>query len=293
MTLVSEVDYPHDPPDAAWLEASRARRQAVLDAAFHAYVHHDVAIHVDDEMWRGLAESGSHQGDKARWARVHYMYGGRSAMRCITEGLIMADAPLPRRILDFPCGHGRVMRFLRAAFPDASLFGGDLNRGGVEFCARRFGSQPVPSQVDLEAVVLPDDIDLVWCGSLATHLDEAACLTLIRKLVDCLAPGGIAGITTCSRGMGWAQRNLFSTIEDERFESIEAQRAATGFGYADYPWSPGFGMTFVDLRWVHKVVELREDAYLLSYAEKAWHGAQDVMWIVKRPISHWYHWSKD
>src|SRR4051812_20897648 len=44
----------------------------------------------------------------------HYLRVGLSAMRCIRA----ATAGTPRRILDLPCGHGRVLRMLRAAYPD-------------------------------------------------------------------------------------------------------------------------------------------------------------------------------
>jgi SAM-dependent methyltransferase len=293
MSLVPESDYPTLWPEPEWLDQTLLRKQAVLQVVNASFRNHDTAIHVDDEMWNGLLIGGSHDGPARHYARLHYMYGGRSAMRCIVDALVMADAPLPRRIMDFPCGHGRVTRFLRAAFPEATIYAGDLNQSGVAFCAERFGTEPVISQVDLDAVDLPGNLDLIWCGSLITHLPEQACLTVCRRLVDSLAPGGLAGITVCSRGMAWAQRNLFKTIEDGRFDTIDASLRETGFGYEDYPGATGYGMTFVDLRWVRKVIEGRTDAYLLSYGEKAWHGAQDAIWIVKRPLDYWYDWRQD
>jgi trans-aconitate methyltransferase len=293
MSLVPESLAPTYWPEAEWLDATLRRKQAILEAVNASYRSHDTAIDTEDEMWNGFMISPSHQGEARQYARAHYMYGGRSAMRGIADALVMADAPLPRRIMDFPCGHGRVTRFLRAAFPEATIYGGDLNQAGVAFCAERFGTLPVISQVDLNAVELPGDLDLIWCGSLITHLAEAACLTVCRKLVDALAPGGVAGITVCSRGMTWAQRHMFETIEAARFETIDKALIETGFGYEDYPGVEGYGMTFVDLRWIRKVIESRTDAYLLSYTEKSWHGAQDTMWIVKRPLDYWYHWSRD
>jgi trans-aconitate methyltransferase len=293
MTIVPESDYPDIPPAEAWVNETLGRKIAVLKAVYAGCRDADTTIDVDDEMWNGLVTGGSHAGDASRWARMHYLYGGRSAMRTIADALIAADASLPSRIMDFPCGHGRVLRFLRAAFPHATIYGGDINAGGVAFCAERFGALPVASAVDLERVALPQSLDLVWCGSLVTHLPEASGLVLIRRLLDALAPGGLAGITVCARGMDWAQRRIFKTIPDAQYERIEAQRRQSGFGYADYPGQQGYGMAFVDLRWVQKILDLRADAYLLSYAEKAWHGSQDVAWIVKRSLDYWYDWAKD
>jgi SAM-dependent methyltransferase len=293
MNIVSDAEYPNELPDDTWISETLDRKVAILNAVYSSYRTHDHAIHVDDEMWNGLVKGPSHEGPAARWARMHYLYGGRSAMRAIAAALIAANSPPPSRIFDFPCGHGRVMRFLRAAFPNATIYGGDINQGGVEFCAERFGALPVISKVDLDAVDLPESLDLIWCGSLATHLPEASCLALFRRLVDSLAPGGIAGITVCGRGMDFAQRRIFQTIADSEFEQIVAQREETGLGYADYPGQPGYGMTFVDLRWIQKVIEPRSDAYILSYAEKGWHGGQDIAWIIKLPLGYWYNWAKD
>ena len=293
MTLVKDSDYPNEPVPAAWLEGNLNRKLAILNAVNLSYREHDTAIHVDEEMWNGLVIGGSHDGPASRWARMHYFYGGRSAMRTIADALIIADLELPKRILDFPCGHGRVLRFMARAFPAATLYAGDINAGGIAFCAERFGAIPVLSKVDLSAVELPEAIDLIWCGSLMTHLPEAACVTLFHRLIDALAPGGIAGITVCSRAMDFAQRHIFKTIPDSAYERIDAQWRTTGFGYGDYPGTQGYGMTFMDLRWVLKLLESRQDAYLLSYSEKAWHGAQDALWMVKRPLSHWYDWAKD
>lgn len=159
----------------------------------------------------------------------------------------------------------------------------------------RFGALPVYSDRDLSKVTLPRNLDVIWCGSLVTHLPLAQCVQLVDMLIDALAPGGIVGITWCSRGMDYAQRHIFKTINDDAYGEIARQVEAAGFGYAPYPgWPDGaYGMTFVTMRWLGELIARRTDSYVLSFAEKDWHGAQDVLWLVKRPLSHWYHWHLD
>ena len=60
---------------------------------------------------------------------------GRSALDCITRALAAAHI-VPQRILDLPCGHGRVCRMLTAAYPAARVTVCHLDRDGVDFCAR-------------------------------------------------------------------------------------------------------------------------------------------------------------
>src|SRR5262245_13598675 len=50
-----------------------------------------------------------------------YFKAGPAALRCIYMALLAACRMDVRNILDFGSGGGRVMRYLRAAFPDAKM----------------------------------------------------------------------------------------------------------------------------------------------------------------------------
>ena len=52
---------------------------------------------------------------------THYFKVGLSAIGCIDETLASAGLQNPRTILDFPCGSGRVLRFLVQRFPQAEI----------------------------------------------------------------------------------------------------------------------------------------------------------------------------
>src|SRR5262245_54325854 len=67
----------------------------------------------------------------------HYLSVGLSAIRCIEDVLHRSQGDRGIRcILDFPCGYGRILRFLRARFPDAEITGVELNRTALDFCRR-------------------------------------------------------------------------------------------------------------------------------------------------------------
>src|SRR5882672_2627015 len=86
---------------------------------------------------------------------THYMGVGYSALRCIGSNLLVAGVAEPARILDLPCGHGRVMRALRAAFPAAEITGCDLDQDGVAHCGRVFGATGVVSEEEPRSIRLP------------------------------------------------------------------------------------------------------------------------------------------
>jgi SAM-dependent methyltransferase len=88
----------------------------------------------------------------------HYFGVGQSALDGIRCSLYAAQVPTDnvKRILDLPCGHGRILRYLRAAFPEAEIVACDLLRDAVDYCARSFGAIPVYSHEDPRKIPLPE-----------------------------------------------------------------------------------------------------------------------------------------
>ncbi len=222
-----------------------------------------------------------------------YFYGGRSALRCVLEGLALARAPSPRRILDYPSGAGRALRYLRAAFPSAEIFAGDLQSGHVDFCVERFGAKRVAASVDLAAAEIPGALDVVWCGSLATHISADRSAQLLHRFADALAPGGVAFVTFHGRMYPRAivdiDRNV---VAQPDLDSIVRECARTGYGYRPYRTPEferqGYGVSLTSPGWVFERLHERDDVTILFYREKGWHEHQDVVAILKRPLTSWY-----
>jgi SAM-dependent methyltransferase len=115
---------------------------------------------------------------------------GKSALDCIRSALATARIK-PASILDLPSGHGRVCRMLRAAFPEAHLTVCDLDHDAVDFCAAQFNAVPVYSHEDIRRVRLDQSFDLIWCGSLLTHLDRQQWPDFLGFFSDHLSPDGL------------------------------------------------------------------------------------------------------
>jgi SAM-dependent methyltransferase len=98
-----------------------------------------------------------------------YFPVARSGLECIDVALRAArmDTSDVKQILDLPCGHGRVLRYLRAAFPGAQISACDIIRDGVDFCASEFGALPIYSEDDPRKIpIKKNSYDLIWVGSL-------------------------------------------------------------------------------------------------------------------------------
>ena len=221
-----------------------------------------------------------------------YLFGGRSALKLCIDSLAQANAKPPRRILDFPCGHGRVLRFFKEAFPEAELFASDLNETGLEYCKAKFGAQTFASHVDINAIELPKDIDLIWCGSLLTHFSAERTKLMISKMLDSLAPDGLCLFTTHGRMYPRFIAGVHKMINTELWDSIQRDYYRTGFGYKAYPtprWTEAqYGISMTSPGWIFDFLHERDDVTVLRYSEKGWHGQQDVTVVQRRALQAWY-----
>lgn len=221
-------------------------------------------------------------GDKA-----HYFGVGKSALHGIETALFAAGQPHSniRKILDLPCGHGRVMRYFKAAFPQARITACDLNRSAVNFCTQTFAAQPVYSNVDVGQIPLAEKYDLIWSGSLLTHLRAEHCAEFVRLFHSLVNPGGLIVFTLHGR---WVERSLATNrytygLKSPDVAALLKEYYATGFGYADYPGVSGYGISLSSPAYVLSQLVALPDLKLISYQEKGWDNHQDIVCLQKQP----------
>ena len=221
---------------------------------------------------------GMYHGDGGHYFRV-----GLSAIRCIDEALARADLKEVRTILDLPCGSGRVMRFLRQRFSDAEITACDLRAGPVQFCVRTFGAEPAFSSLNLDEVSLGKKFDLIWCGSLVTHLNEHGIVALLRLFNRHLAASGIMLFTTNGDFVARTipTRDFDYGLKQEQIDRIGIEYPQTGYGFEDYPGEKDYGVSLTSPQWIRTRVRdvggLRE----VFFKERGWDDHQDVFGFVR------------
>lgn len=213
----------------------------------------------------------------------NYFEVGASALIQIKAGLAAAGVSAPERIVDLPCGYGRVLRHLRAAWPGAVITAMDINAQAVEFCANTFGARPVVSRQPLWEVSAGDGHHLLWCGSLLTHFDEPDWAPTLSYFRDRLAPGGLVIFTT----HGELSIDLLAGEQigrwvgdygmgDKATEMADAARR-TGFAYGHYgDTDDPFGLSVSTPEWVRSAVTAVSGLAFVSFSREGWFGHQDV-----------------
>jgi SAM-dependent methyltransferase len=227
-------------------------------------------ISPDDTMFEGSLE--------------HYVSVGESALRCIRLGLLAAGKSEVRSILDFACGFGRVLRVLKASFPSAQLTACDISRNAVDFCSEQFDAHAIQSGEDFTKLQINTTFDLIWCGSLLTHLEPAQFTSGLGFFRSLLSPGGIVVFTTHGPFVAERIRTGESNygIDERLIPAMIRDYDATGYGYGDYPdhilpmvGVKRYGVSISRPSWVCSQIERQPDFRILTLTERAWDYHQD------------------
>jgi SAM-dependent methyltransferase len=241
----------------------------------------EVAGPVDDAIADHDAMFERHKPADEAWD--HYFHCGRSALRVIRLALAAAGKTDVRRVLDLPCGHGRVLRVLKAAFPHAELHACDLDRDGVDFCARRFGAMPIHSHPDPRNVALAGPYDLVWVGSLLTHLDAPRWPAFLELFRSAIAPDGVCVFTCHGHTAAEMIRTGKAGYGLKEPAALLRPYRRDGFAYAAYP-GQDYGISLSSPAWVAGRLAAVRGARLLLYFERGWADHHDaVAWSPTPP----------
>jgi hypothetical protein len=219
-------------------------------------------------------------GDAAQYFRI-----GREALALVRSACALAGCARVEGVLDLPSGHGRVARWLRAAYPTAKLAVSDTQAPGVRFCMDQLGATGVPATVEgSHWAHLPGPYDIIWCGSLLTHFGLEQWVTHLRRFAERLAPRGVLVFTT----HGLVALDKLQTGEKDyglpgaAITRLCDEAVALGFGYVDYPETPGYGISISQPAWIREFVARETNLQVRTISESAWDQHQDVVVCTRR-----------
>lgn len=231
-------------------------------------------IHYNDTMYEGDGR--------------HYFSVGLSAIHCIDRAVEAAKLTEIHTALDLPCGHGRVLRFLVHRFPQTKFTACDLDRNGVDYCARMLGVGREYSRTDLDRLSLGTKFDLIWCGSLVTHLDQLKIKQLLNFFSRHLRRKGLVVFTAAGgRVVEWMNSGQFDYgIREEDIPRICSEYHEIGYGYTDYPYIAEYGISLTSPDWLRKQARQISGLTEAFFEPHAWDNHQDVYGFVNEGRSN-------
>ncbi len=228
--------------------------------------------------------------DESEESIQHYLRAAESALENVAKALKLGDKRFENveSCLDFGCGHGRVLRYLALKIPPAKITGADVDAEGVGFCAAEFGVKPLVSDWDI-ALIRLGTYDLIWSGSVFTHLDGPSCDALFGKLAGSLGPGGILVFSMHGEHSLNGLDHLYGGCYREEAEKIRWEVASQGVSFRLYDDTfgdfPGrYGMTWHRKEFFEeKAAELFGDRLKLIMLEHhGWDRHHDVLAFQRR-----------
>ena len=209
------------------------------------------AVHRSDPMLLyPLAVSG---GDWGRCLQEYFQTGSETAL------WLREWAPDARSLVDFGGGFGRVGRFLPAAFPQASRWILDPKPAAVSFQQAQWGALPYAQE----------KVDLVFAGSVFTHLLPDAADVALRSIASSLAPNGLAVLTAHAAPTAGGDWVVHSRTEETALPELEDSLARTAYS----------SVSFSDDAWI-KLLE--RNGFTDVHKKDVLFGGTQVIWAARK-----------
>jgi SAM-dependent methyltransferase len=212
-------------------------------------------------------------------ARDAYFSVGLGALELCNRIL---QGRIPKRVIDFPSGYGRAMRWFRADWPSAEIFGVETDPAALAFVESEFGAIPVAADPSLN-MSIPLDADLIFSGSLLTHFDKWQWDLFFALCVNALAPDGTLIFTTHGRIAALLAKKrdpVYGDLIDT--EALYYEYEAAGFAFRPYSSDyPTFGLSLSTPEWVMGRLQRLPSVKIIAFEEGGW--GQDVYALRQNP----------
>lgn len=241
------------------------------EVPFDAYPHFVRTISSDDNM--------------AQTTKELYYWMGRTGIDSISKILELTSLPPSNvtNILDMPSGWGMVLRHMKYSWPKARITACDIVESAISFCSETFGATPVLSFENLDEVVFDNAFDIIWCGSLFTHLDAQSSNALVRLLHRHINKNGVIIFSLAGEFVyNLTVQGELRGLPESTIPKIVSDFQNTGFAHAKY--APGlldyaaqYGRTFIGKAWLDKTWGAFDDLQEIAYINRGYARRQDVV----------------
>lgn len=182
------------------------------------------------------------------------------------------------RIVDYACGYGRVLRFLRASYPGAEIIGADVDARALRHVENLLGEKTqLLDSAGSTPLASVGSVDLVWVGSLFTHLPERQVGKVLTDLRAFLKSEGVIVFTLHGEFVAQRIRRREKTynLSDESCSALLEKYDKYGYGFAPYRENERYGISVCRKNRMKVLLDDRR-LKLHSFLQKGWVNHQDI-----------------
>jgi SAM-dependent methyltransferase len=259
----------HSPRSAIQDVREKLMAQAYIDSVSKDpgnFVH---LISPEDEMY-AFTRDKAYQKETA--AYIYYKLGKESLLSI--ENILLACGKSFAGIssfLDFACGYGRVTRFLIQEIDPGRIWVSDIYSGAVDFQKKSFKVNGFCSETEPSKVEFPRKFEVVYAGSLFSHLPPDSFEEWLAILHGVLEDNGILIFSTHGKSLCPAR---FSDSAGFTFLNCSESRTLP---------TEEYGSMFVSRDWVERLAG-KLNVNSLYFLEKGLCGYQDLYVTAKKDI---------
>lgn len=114
--------------------------------------------------------------------RDYFSWHKADILRRVASGL-----QAPKRILDFGCGIGLTIPFIKEAFPDAEIYGSDISTKSLKSVEKSFGVEACISDKNLDQY----EFDIILISCVFHHIPPREREEVMKRLSRLLKPQGV------------------------------------------------------------------------------------------------------
>ena len=211
-------------------------------------------------------------------AFAHYKSVGISALANIETSLREAHRNFEgiESCLDFASGYGRVTRALLTKIPASKITAADIDREAVQFCSSEFGTKPLFGHFNFNEISFPEEYDLIWAGSLLTHLPPPSCVQLLKTLRGVLKARGLLIFST--HGESCLEQSLESNHQCKTLQTYTGRLLREGVCYIARDPLGYYGTTLHSTPYIKKLLHEKFSKALrfVRFSKRGWDNHQDV-----------------
>jgi trans-aconitate methyltransferase len=233
------------------------------------HVAFDTFVHPSDEMHATLRQLGL----AADAAEFEYLRSGREPLQLLEHVLRRAGTRCAEQasLLEFACGYGRLTRWLVHALPAARVHASDIMPEAVAHVRASHGVHAFVSDTQPEHVELGGPHDLIWVGSLFSHLPEPRFRAWLARLGASLSPRGLLAFSTHGESLQAADaRNERGFVFEPHSENQRLVSTEYGTTYVRpatvAAWTRELGLAHVSC--AEREVWLTQDLHVVARAPR-------------------------
>ena len=212
----------------------------------------------------------------------YYHQVGLGAYNSIEEALSLAGKTVTdiQSLLDFGSGFGRVTRVLAQKIDPTKISAFDVDPEGPTFCASEFGVKPLLFDGNWDSIPF-SRYDVIWAGSVFTHLSHAYTKDMLALLSRLLNNDGVLIFTT-QGGTTFQklEKGGYGSDVGKRASTIKSEYEETGFSFVPYGHykDKNIGMTWSSQPYMDSLVQTISmgKLQLVKFDQRGWLNHQDV-----------------